>query len=292
MKNFSGIVIRGQAIGNHFGIATANLAVQPKPDLKEGVYIIECIIDQKKYSAIMHFGERKTFGEDFSIEVHVLNIHKNLYEKNIAITPLKYLREIKKFKNADQLYTQIEQDIRATQKFFLRQEIKEAWKNVSAEKKEKLAQRLLIHLEKNKEFQKAKNIGIYAALPEYEIPFAPNLEGQYPDKNFYYPLCNPKTKQLTFHNTFFKDLLKNNYNILEPKAISSKPYSPLDLIIVPSLALDANGNRLGQGAGYYDRFLKTFSGHTLSFVPNFAFKASIPTEAHDKPIKEAIALSL
>lgn len=292
MEKFFGTVIKGQAIGNHFGIATANIAVEIKPKLKEGVYIVECFFDQKNYSGIMHFGELKTFGGDFSIEVHILGIHKNLYEKNITIQPLKYLREVKKFNNADQLYTQIEKDILMTRKFFLRKEIKADWKKLSENQKIKLEERVLIHLEQNQAFQKAQNIGIYAALPEYEINFAPKIEAQYPEKNFYYPLCEPQKKQLTFHKSHFKDLAPNHYNILEPQATCHKPQEPLDLIIVPALGLDIHGNRLGQGAGYYDRFLEHFNGHTLAFVPNFAFKSSIPKEDHDKTVKESISLSV
>lgn len=54
-------------------------------------------------------------------------------------------------------------------------------------------------------------------------------------------------------------LLPNKYGILEPAAPKKMlPASSLDVVVVPCVALDESGNRLGFGAGYYDR---AFSGH-------------------------------
>lgn len=67
------------------------------------------------------------------------------------------------------------------------------------------------------------------------------------------------------------------------------PISELDLVLVPGLAFDAAGHRLGRGAGFYDRFLERFRAETTGGVAlgvgfDFQVFTSVPTEAHDHPL--------
>lgn len=63
-----------------------------------------------------------------------------------------------------------------------------------------------------------------------------------------------------------------------------------DVIIVPGLAFDREGNRLGYGGGYYDRFL-AHHPHTIKVGLAYPFQIleSIPTSAHDIPIEKVIS---
>ncbi len=54
-----------------------------------------------------------------------------------------------------------------------------------------------------------------------------------------------------------------------------------DAVIVPALALDRRGRRLGQGGGYYDRFLPTVIAPTIALIWHDELLADVPTEAHD-----------
>lgn len=49
------------------------------------------------------------------------------------------------------------------------------------------------------------------------------------------------------------DLLPGSYSIMEPKTPAITDYSEVDLVIVPGMAFDSTGNRLGRGRGYYDK---------------------------------------
>jgi 5-formyltetrahydrofolate cyclo-ligase len=60
------------------------------------------------------------------------------------------------------------------------------------------------------------------------------------------------THFLLTDNTKFK---KNNYNIYEPVDGIEVPSTKLDVVFVPLLAYDVNGNRVGYGKGFYDKFL-------------------------------------
>ena len=59
----------------------------------------------------------------------------------------------------------------------------------------------------------------------------------------------------------------------------------VDLIVVPALAADKKGQRLGRGKGYYDRALSKISAkQTVAVVHDDEFFEEIPTEGHDKPV--------
>ncbi len=80
------------------------------------------------------------------------------------------------------------------------------------------------------------------------------------------------------------------FGILEPK--DSAPYDPdeLDLVIVPALALDKSGNRLGFGAGYYDKFLAPRSEKlfVVGVAHDFQLAELLPVSAHDIPMHQVI----
>ncbi len=68
----------------------------------------------------------------------------------------------------------------------------------------------------------------------------------------------PVVSQLTMHFATFSDendLIKNRYGIPEPKNTEAVALSSIDVILVPLVGFDKNGNRIGRGAGYYDRAL-------------------------------------
>lgn len=82
------------------------------------------------------------------------------------------------------------------------------------------------------------------------------------------------------------ELEPNKFGIPEPTIMADTEESPkLDLIIVPGVAFDRAGNRIGMGKGYYDRFLKQYDS-----VPKMALAYSeqvldvLPKEPYDKPI--------
>jgi 5-formyltetrahydrofolate cyclo-ligase len=58
----------------------------------------------------------------------------------------------------------------------------------------------------------------------------------------------------------------------------------LDLIIVPALAIDYQGQRLGRGAGYFDRYLQHFFGPTVGLVYDSEFLPEVPSLPHDSPV--------
>lgn len=96
-------------------------------------------------------------------------------------------------------------------------------------------------------------------------------------------------------------LLKNSdnelspgpYGVLEPRKddILELALDDIDLVIVPGVAFDKAGNRLGRGKGYYDRFLKNLTVKGISSIGiafDFQVVDSVPTLSHDLPVTKLI----
>ena len=81
------------------------------------------------------------------------------------------------------------------------------------------------------------------------------------------------------------ELSPGAYGLLEPDA-SCEIIAPaqIDLILVPGVAFDRMGHRLGQGAGYYDRFLPQTQAVRVGVCHDFALLEHVPVKAHDIPM--------
>ena len=77
--------------------------------------------------------------------------------------------------------------------------------------------------------------------------------------------------------------LVRNGKLEEPSG--ERYLDPIDLMIVPALAVDKKGNRLGRGGGSYDRALDSFSGFSVALVYENEVLEELPTEEHDVPVR-------
>jgi 5-formyltetrahydrofolate cyclo-ligase len=77
------------------------------------------------------------------------------------------------------------------------------------------------------------------------------------------------------------------YGIREPAGDETIEPAELGLVVVPAVAFDRRGQRLGRGGGYYDRFLELLSPGAVTCGVTFARYVldRVPTEPHDKPVQ-------
>jgi len=82
---------------------------------------------------------------------------------------------------------------------------------------------------------------------------------------------------------FDKELRKGKFGILEPDPEVIRRVQPekLDALLVPGLAFDEMGNRLGRGRGFFDRILQETRGAKLALAYDFQLVREVPTEKHD-----------
>ncbi len=111
-------------------------------------------------------------------------------------------------------------------------------------------------------FIESKTIAFYIAEENELDPAATIQSAQQFNKKFYLPVSPPgNDKTLAFYPYQANEpLIKNRYNILEPKTEGQQTIDTptLDIMLVPLVGFDEQCNRLGRGAGYYD--------HTLAFA--------------------------
>ncbi len=122
----------------------------------------------------------------------------------------------------------------------------------------KLHSKLLTrHLSSHKPFRYSRNIALYIAC-RGEMDPAPLLQlALERKKQTYLPLLNdhPVNSMRFIRYRKGDRLINNRFGIPEPRLDHTKTISPwaLDLVLVPLVAFDHFGNRLGMGGGYYDR---------------------------------------
>lgn len=86
-----------------------------------------------------------------------------------------------------------------------------------------------------------------------------------------------------------QDLQEGPFHIMEPVGECFSDYSQIDVVLVPGVAFDSQGHRLGRGKGYYDRFLSALTPCALIGVCfDFQKVSEVPIDEYDIPVDEVI----
>lgn len=82
-------------------------------------------------------------------------------------------------------------------------------------------------------------------------------------------------------------LASGSFGISEPTG-AALAVGSIDLMIVPALAADGTGNRLGKGKGFYDRVLNNFAGKTAAVIFDEELLDFVPSEPHDMKVSMVV----
>ena len=140
-------------------------------------------------------------------------------------------------------------------------------------------------------YQSATTILAYASLPS-ELDLDPFITQALSDNKC---ICVPqidwdsKSMQPARISNLDTDLDIGRYDVRAPtQACPLVDRKNIDLILVPGLAFDQNGHRLGRGAGFYDRFIDSLPNTNRPPLVGVCFGCQIvpkvPTESHDHPM--------
>ncbi len=169
----------------------------------------------------------------------------------------------------------------------LRAHIKMLKKAHTKEQLMEQSKKILAKLEQHPDFIKAERVMLYSALPD-EVQTQAFLEKWHLKKTIILPTV---VGDDIIPVEFGKDtaFAVGDFNILEPQ---NEPYTGgFDLIVVPGVAFDPKGNRLGRGKGYYDRFLCQYLDvKRIGICFNFQLVEEVPSEPFDIRMDEVITL--
>jgi 5-formyltetrahydrofolate cyclo-ligase len=142
------------------------------------------------------------------------------------------------------------------------------------------------------EIRRAPTLMVYLSFGSEVVADGLILCGWEAGKRIVVPLCHPESRELTAcHINSFDELTSGHYGIRETKAgcIRPVPRREIDAVVVPAVAFDRRGYRVGYGGGYYDRFLPE-APQAARIGAAFARQivAVIPADPHDVTVESIV----
>ena len=171
----------------------------------------------------------------------------------------------------------------ADQKRALRLHIRECQQPFSPEARVKASLALCEQLRRQAVWQDAQCILLFSPLSD-EPDIRPLLEEalssrkvvalpRYDSQRREYEVCQVSS---------LADLRLAHFGIMEPKPdLPALKLNRLDFVLVPGVAFDATGRRLGRGKGYFDRLLAKVQGHKCGVAFEWQVVPAVPVDEHD-----------
>lgn len=163
----------------------------------------------------------------------------------------------------------------------IRRKIKNMRTMLSEAEKATAAQRVFDMLEKTAAFMLADHILMYHSLPD-ELSTHAFLRKWGAKKHFYLPRVNGVNLEILPYDESRLEL--GAFHIEEPTGREVCDPESIEMIVVPAVAYDRTGNRLGRGKGFYDRLLATSKATKVGVGYDFQLVDEIPVESHDVPV--------
>ncbi|MBI4125365.1 MAG: 5-formyltetrahydrofolate cyclo-ligase [Deltaproteobacteria bacterium] len=137
------------------------------------------------------------------------------------------------------------------------------------------------------EVRLAERFGLYAAFQKEVATDKIFAKAHALRQEIYYPAVDSKPKTLIFYRVRdLKELKPGFAGIPEPDRAGNRlrTIDYLNLIVVPGIAFDRQGNRLGRGEGYYDRLLSGYHGLKIGLAYEFQVVETLPASPKDRRV--------
>lgn len=160
----------------------------------------------------------------------------------------------------------------------IRRRIKAQKSLLSAAEKARATACVFEVLENSAAFLLADNILLYHSLPD-ELSTREFIARWHEKKHFFLPRVNGVNLDiLPYDRTSLK---LGAFQIEEPQGNDTISIESIEMVVVPAVAYDRNGNRIGRGKGYYDRLLRDVKATKVGVAYDFQVVDEIDAEPHD-----------
>lgn len=145
---------------------------------------------------------------------------------------------------------------------------------------------IFLSIEQLELFQQAQIVLLYHSLCD-EVDTHMFINKWYQQKTIVLPVVVNDILELRHYNGPH-ELKKGAYGIEEPTGALFTEFNKINLAIIPGVAFDKEGNRLGRGKGYYDRLLRLIKAPKIGVCFPFQFISQIPHEPFDIPMDRVV----
>jgi 5-formyltetrahydrofolate cyclo-ligase len=173
----------------------------------------------------------------------------------------------------------------------LRGEVLRKRKSLSEEEVKRLSAAVIGKLKELDWFKKAKSVMFYYPVGG-EVDLLPLLRELLREKtkSVLLPKVTADGEMVAIELTDLGVLRKGKFGIPEPSGGKIVKAEKIDLVIVPAVAFDERGNRIGMGKGFYDRFLPRVKGKKVGVAYDFQVfpEGTFAVDDHDHPVDAVI----
>lgn len=173
----------------------------------------------------------------------------------------------------------------------LRSEVKKQRKKLNKKEIKKKSKQIIDKLIDLKEYRDAETVLFYISY-NGEVFTHELVKEALKKKTVVVPISNLELGTLTISKIKkWNDLEKGAYGILEPKisCVDEVSIFDIDCIIVPGIAFDEHGCRLGHGIGYYDKLLQeATNAFHIGLAYEFQIVEKVPVKPHDIPVHKIL----
>jgi 5-formyltetrahydrofolate cyclo-ligase len=147
------------------------------------------------------------------------------------------------------------------------------------------SQQILDQLEQMTCFREAKTILLYYPI-QNEVDVLPLVKKYKHEKTLLFPVSHRRA--MTVH-PYAGNAMMHRRKVGIPEPTTPMYTGEIDLVVVPAVAFDAKGRRLGRGGGFYDRFIKKQTHAVLVGVGyDFQLVENVPAARHDQRVHRII----
>lgn len=176
----------------------------------------------------------------------------------------------------------------------LRKTIRESKRHFDREALDEMSLAVIRRLTAHPRFAAARTVMLYHSLPD-EVDTRRLLAGlasspaDFTGKTILLPRVTSETDMELRLYTGPDDLSRGAFGIMEPCGALFTDYSRIDLAVIPGMAFDRHGHRLGRGRGYYDRFLPLLPrAYKIGVCFPFQLVDTVPTAPTDVIMDEVM----